>query len=58
MRISPTLLLLLLLIFIFSPSIHAWVTYGGSEWYRPYLMWLAVIAFTAWSVRNQQADDL
>ena len=58
MRISPTLLLLLLLITVFSPSIQTWVISGGSAWYRPYIIWLLIIMFAARSVRRQQANDL
>ena len=57
MRISPTIHLLILLLFVFFPAIHSWVIGGGAHWYRPYLIWLAVIVFAAWSIRRQQADD-
>lgn len=54
MNISPTLLLLLLVIFIFAPSIQEWVTQGGSAWYRPYQLWLATIVFTWWSIHRSE----
>lgn len=70
MHISPTLLLLVLVIIVFSPSIQEWVTQGGSQWYRPYVLWLLTIIFVWWSVarhqkkqtnnsnRGEQADEL
>ncbi len=54
MYISPTLLLLMLVIFVFTPSIQEWVTHGGTSWYRPYQLWLAVIAFVWWGVRRNE----
>lgn len=58
MRISPTLLLMFLFIFVFAPSIQDWIMQGDTDWYRPYLVWLGVIIFTAWSVWRQQSNDL
>ena len=54
MQISPTLLLLMLVIFVFTPSIQEWVTQGGTNWYRPYQLWLGTIVFIWWSVRKIQ----
>jgi hypothetical protein len=54
MNISPTLLLLLLVIFVFSPSIQEWATQGGTAWYRPYQLWLTAILFTWWSIRRSE----
>ena len=50
MRISPALLLMMLLIMIFAPAIQDWATQGGNAWYRPYLLWLLMIVFVAWTV--------
>ncbi|WP_101759152.1 hypothetical protein [Oceanicoccus sp. KOV_DT_Chl] len=52
MRINPTLLLLMLVIFVFAPSIQEWVTQGGTAWYRPYQLWLSTIIFVWWSVKR------
>lgn len=52
MRISPALLLLILFLFVFSPSIHEWITETNSAWYRPYLAWLVVIVFVYWGQRS------
>lgn len=54
MHISPTLLLLMLVIFVFAPSIQEWTTLGGTAWYRPYQVWLGTIAFVFWSQRRAE----
>lgn len=58
MRISPPLLLLVLLIFIFTPAIHSWIITGGSAWYRPYIIWFLIISFVFWSQRRHSPDEL
>lgn len=58
MYINPTLLLLLALIFVFAPTIQDWVLSGGAAWYRPYLIWLLLIVFTAWTQRSRAPDDI
>ena len=55
MRISPSLLLLMLVIFVFTPSIQEWVTQGGAAWHRPYQLWLAVVVFVFWNQRRSEA---
>ncbi len=57
MRISPPLLMLMLLLFIFTPAIHDWISHGGSTWYRPFLIWIAAIAFVFWSQRGHSPDE-
>lgn len=54
MYISPSLLLLMLVIFVFAPSIQEWMTQGGTAWYRPYILWLATIVFVGWGIRRYQ----
>jgi energy-coupling factor transporter transmembrane protein EcfT len=49
MRINPTLLLLLLLLFLFSPVLLEWITNSGNQWYRPYIVWLITILAFAWT---------
>ena len=58
MYINPTLLLLLALTFVFAPAIQEWVLSGGTAWYRPYLIWIGVIAFIYWSQRGRPANEL
>jgi EamA domain-containing membrane protein RarD len=57
MYINPTLLLLLALTFVFSPAIQEWVLTGGAVWYRPYLIWIAMIVFIYWSQRGKSGNE-
>lgn len=58
MRISPALLLILLLVVIFAPSLQDWATQGGTQWYRPYVLWLVMVVFVAWTVwQSQKRQD-
>lgn len=36
-------ILLLLVAYIFSPSLFNWIINPEGAWYRPYLVWVAVI---------------
>lgn len=57
MYLNPTLLLLLALSFIFAPSLQEWVLSGHDNWYRPYLVWIGLIAFIYWSQRGKTHDE-
>jgi len=37
-------ILLLLIAYIFSPTLFSWIINPEGAWYRPYLMWVLVIA--------------
>ncbi len=54
MNINPTLLLLMLVTFVFTPSIQEWVTQGGTAWYRPYILWLGAIILVWWSIHSSE----
>lgn len=54
MRISPALLLLLIVIIVFAPSIQDWAIQGGTAWYRPYVLWLVIIVFLWWTIYRGQ----
>ncbi|SMF21052.1 hypothetical protein SAMN02745866_01323 [Alteromonadaceae bacterium Bs31] len=53
MKRQRPLLLLLLLIYIFSPTLFGWITNPDGGWYRPYVIWLLVIVIAYFS---QQRD--
>lgn len=57
MYLNPTLLLLFGLMFVFSPSLQDWVLNGNEAWYRPYIVWLALIAFIYWIQRGKVRDE-
>jgi hypothetical protein len=37
-------ILLLLIAYIFSPTLFTWIIDPEGAWYRPYIMWMLVIA--------------
>ena len=51
MRQSP-LLLILLLVFIFSPRLFSWLLSTTGAWYRPYIIWLAIIVIAFFVQRS------
>ena len=57
MYLNPTLLLLFGLIVVFAPSLQEWVLNGNDAWYRPYIVWSALIAFIYWSQRGKARDE-
>lgn len=57
MHVSPTLLLMLLAIFVLTPSIQEWINQGGTAWYRPYIIWLGAIVLVYWSQRRSSTDE-
>lgn len=36
-------ILLLLLAYIFSPTVFSWILAPNGAWYRPYIVWVVVI---------------
>lgn len=60
MYISRAVLLLILAAYVFSPSAFTWMVDPGGNWYRPYLIWAAIIAttFAMQSGGNPSDDEL
>lgn len=51
-------MILLLIAYIFSPTLVAWMTNPEGAWYRPYIIWVMVIvAAFAYQQRNRH-DEL
>jgi len=44
MKRQRPLLLMILVVYIFAPTLFSWVTHPEASWYRPYLIWLLVVA--------------
>jgi len=44
MYLNRILLLVLVLLYVFAPMMADWIAAGGTQWYRPHLIWLLVIA--------------
>ncbi|MBE8716372.1 hypothetical protein [Cellvibrio polysaccharolyticus] len=51
-------ILLMLIAYIFSPTLFSWVIHPEGPWYRPYLVWVLVIviAFIVQLRRNKRQD--
>ncbi|MCP5326642.1 MAG: hypothetical protein H7A09_10025 [Oceanospirillaceae bacterium] len=52
------ILLFVFAIFVFSPVIMDWWLAPGGAWYRPYAVWLILIAVSIWLERWQEDDEL
>lgn len=57
MYVHRALLLVFLLLYVFTPSIQAWITEGGSNWYRPFLAWAGIILFVWWIQRRDRTGS-
>ncbi len=42
------LIIFILGTYLLSPAIIDWWSEGGRAWYRPYLIWLGLIALSYW----------
>lgn len=52
MRRQSPLLLLLLILFVFSPSLFNWVVSTDGAWYRPYIIWFGIVVISYFIQRN------
>lgn len=57
MYINRILLLVLMLLYVFGPLMGDWISAGGTQWYRPHLLWLGVIAAVGLSMRRDTPDE-
>lgn len=57
MYIHRGLLLVLLVIFIFSPSIYDWIGNDQTAWYRAYIAWLFMIIVAYLGQRHTRRKD-
>lgn len=52
-------ILLLLVAYIFSPTVFSWVLDPQGAWYRPYLLWVVVIVIAySLQARKRKRHDL
>lgn len=56
MYLNRILLLVLVLLYVFAPVLNDWVEAGGTQWYRPQLIWLLVIAATVLLMYRDRRD--
>lgn len=57
MYIHRALLLVLLMLYAFTPSLQAWIIAADAAWYRPWLAWLLIIAAIFWATRRRLPND-
>lgn len=57
MYIYRLALLLIFGIYLFSPVIMDWWLNPMGKWYRPFAIWLVLIAFAMWLEGKKGADE-
>ena len=58
MYVPRTLLLIIVSLFFFTPSLAGWIADAQNVWYRPFLVWFAIIALAWWGQRSGRSDAL
>ena len=58
MYINRFLLLTVGIVLIFFPTIEGWMTSSEIALYRPYQLWLLIVAAAYWNQRKRYPDDL
>ncbi len=53
MNSQRPVLFLLLILYVFSPTLFNWVVNPDGAWYRPYIIWMLVIAI-AYAVQSRR----
>ena len=44
MPVRHALLFIIFFLFFFAPGLEQWMRSGGSQWYRPFIVWFLIIA--------------
>ncbi len=57
MLIHSSLILLFSVFFLFTPSLEQWLLNDSVAWYRPHLIWLAVVVFVYISQQDAASDE-
>lgn len=52
------LIIFILGTYLLSPTIIQWWSAGGQAWFRPFLVWMTLIALTFWTARSRDFDEL
>ncbi|GMG86429.1 hypothetical protein [Biformimicrobium ophioploci] len=56
---NRTLLILLVLVgYVFSPTMFTWMVNPGGAWYRPFIIWFGLILVAAYIQSRRGKDDL
>ena len=56
MYIHRGILLIIILMFIFSPVAQEWMSNNNAQWYRPYIGW-SVIIFITYMSQKRHTDN-
>lgn len=57
MYISRSVLLLIITAYVFSPTAFSWMIDPGGAWYRPYLLWGAIVLTTLFMQLRQAGTE-
>lgn len=57
MRTRPFILLILVL-YVLSPSLFSWMVNPYGAWYRPYIIWVLVIVIAFFAQDRSQSNGL
>lgn len=44
--------------YLLSPAIIEWWSLGGEAWFRPFVIWFALIIISYWVSKNRDIHDL
>lgn len=44
--------------YLLSPAIIEWWSLGGTEWVRPFAIWLGIILVSFWIAKSRDIHDL
>lgn len=58
MQPYPLVLVLVMALYLFSPAILEWWSVPEEPWYRPYLIWLALVALIFVLHSRRDTDEL
>lgn len=58
MYTDRVLILFILGVYLMSPALVSWWGEAGHQWYRPYAVWLGLIAVSYWVARQRSSDGL
>jgi hypothetical protein len=56
MYLNRILLLMLVLFSVASPIMTDWIEHGGTQWFRPHVLWLFVILITAVTIYRRRYE--
>ncbi|MCC7515779.1 MAG: hypothetical protein IT470_00395 [Pseudomonadales bacterium] len=46
MYLSRSIMLIIMAVYVFSPTVFSWMIDPSGVWYRPYLIWISIVTAT------------